>query len=268
MENSCRWDRAALKSYRFKPMLKFQGFRWLLREAVPGLRPDLIFSRKPGTETLRILTPRSQDEKKKTPRGDENLSRTTPHPRRYRIMKKRRPREGTKTALQSSQCSTSFTNEKKKTPRGDENRKRKLLHCQHMSNEKKKTPRGDENSDIRSQLTLLLLHEKKKTPRGDENSRQSHAPSRVSRSRMKKRRPREGTKTISISVNDFFVHDEKKKTPRGDENHFGSGSPVRIFTCMKKRRPREGTKTISRYNFCAFVKFMKKRRPREGTKTC
>lgn len=55
-------------------MLKFQGFRWLLREAVPGLRPDLIFSRKPGTETLRILTPRSQDEKKKTPRGDENLN--------------------------------------------------------------------------------------------------------------------------------------------------------------------------------------------------
>ena len=78
-------------------MLKFQGFRWLLREAVPGLRPDLIFSRKPGTETLRILTPRSQDEKKKTPRGDENnLVSTLEHC--HKILY-----------------------EKKKTPRGDEN---------------------------------------------------------------------------------------------------------------------------------------------------
>lgn len=123
MENSCRWDRAALKSYRFKPMLKFQGFRWLLREAVPGLRPDLIFSRKPGTETLRILTPRSQDEKKKTPRGDENYSC-------------------------SPLWNTWYSDEKKKTPRGDENFTANAILCPAM-NEKRKPRQG----------TVLVLSE-------------------------------------------------------------------------------------------------------------
>ena len=114
-------------------MLKFQGFRWLLREAVPGLRPDLIFSRKPGTETLRILTPRSQDEKKKTPRGDENTYFIHPGPPK-------------------------FHDEKKKTPRGDEN----CIVCSRIDPtcyyEKKKTPRGDENlTDLQSKIISRIV---------------------------------------------------------------------------------------------------------------
>ena len=61
------------------------------------------------------------------------------------FMKKRRPREGTKTRYREFATVSTTVNEKKKTPRGDENVLYVIFSSVPTSDEKKKTPRGDEN---------------------------------------------------------------------------------------------------------------------------
>ena len=58
-------------------------------------------------------------------------------------MKKRRPREGTKTQSVHKPFPWSYADEKKKTPRGDENLNPEIDAFHAMPDEKKKTSTGD-----------------------------------------------------------------------------------------------------------------------------
>ena len=71
-------------------------------------------------------------------------------------MKKRRPREGTKTFFVLRSTSLDLPHEKKKTPRGDENPCKVFFPSKILSDEKKKTPRGDENSVVSLAANVLL----------------------------------------------------------------------------------------------------------------
>ena len=201
----------------------------------------------------------SPDEKKKTPRGDENLNLEFSVQRSIPIMKKRRPREGTKTflwgLLSSSHClwkkedpergrkplalalTISLFMMKKRRPR--EGTKTKKTSCHLMNSpyyEKKKTPRGDENGSPVRILNCCGMYEKKKTPRGDENY------------------------SCSPLWNTWYS-DEKKKTPRGDENF--TANAILCPAMNEKRKPRqgtvlvlsEGTEYYGRWSYVAFVHY-------------
>ena len=84
---------------------------------------------------------------------------------------------------------------------------------------------------------------------------------------MKKRRPREGTKT-RYRIPMLYRTPMKKRRPREGTKTSAPHAFEVVQAVMKKRRPREGTKTLHNKVYMVCLQHsMKKRRPREGTKT-